>query len=237
MKYYVRDEVRDLPNRPEFLAYLNPAKTAIVSIDMHEGHLSEDPSCPCPVPPGRDVVEPINDFHRGARELGIKVIHVIGTVRKSGIDDRDAVVPGAWRITMPEYFGPIPGVDDYNLEGSKWTELRTEVGPNDEFVRTKKRLAAFHPTDLDFLLRQMGVETVVFTGITTDCCILNAAFDASNRAYRVIVPRDTTVAAEPDLKQAALSIVAIFLGIVVDSEDLLSVWREAVSRPAEALTV
>ncbi|PWQ88189.1 isochorismatase, partial [Enterococcus faecium] len=40
----------------DFAAWLDPRRTAVVSIDMHEGHLSEDPACPCPAPRGREIV-------------------------------------------------------------------------------------------------------------------------------------------------------------------------------------
>ena len=88
--------------------------------------------------------------------------------------------------------GKIPGADQHALQGSKWTELRTRIEPEDEIVETKKRLSIFHPTDLDFLLRNMGVRAVVFNGGFTDCCILNAAFDASNLDYRVVVAQKSS---------------------------------------------
>ena len=66
----------------------------------------------------------------------------------------------------------------------------TRVEPDDLIVETKKRLSVFYPTDLDFLLRNLGVRTVVLNGGFTDCCVLNAAFDASNHDYRVVVLRD-----------------------------------------------
>jgi nicotinamidase-related amidase len=223
MHYYVKNERREMPATPDFAAYFNRSETAIVSIDMHEGHLSELPECPCPAPRGREIVDAINDFHAAARDLGIPVIHVVSTLRPSGVDDIHGT-PAAWRMTMPEYFGPIPGADEHALEGSKWTELRTHVDPRDEFVRTKRRLSAFYPTDLDFMLRQMNVKTIVFTGINADCCVLNSSFEASNMNYRVVVPRDVVTGTLPDLEEAGFSIVSLFLGIVTDSSELLNAW-------------
>ncbi len=236
MKYYVRNEQRDVPRTPSFQMYFDPSETAIVSIDMHEGHLSESPDCPCPAPRGRQVIDAINDFHREARGLGIPVIHVVSALRPSGIDDVRGT-PAAWRITMPEYFGPIPGANEHGLEGTEWTNLRTEVDPRDEFVRTKRRLSAFYPTDLDFLLRQMGVKTIVFTGINADCCVLNSAFEASNMNYRVLVPRDVVAGTEPDLEEAGLSIISLFLGLVVDSRGLLDTWRASIGMKSDSAMV
>ena len=234
-KYYVYGEERAYPDTDDFAAYLDRTRTAVVSIDMHEGHLSESPDCPCPAPRGRMVVNAIDEFHDKARELGIPIVHVSSSLRRSGVDDLKGH-PAAWRTTMPEYFGPIPGAPGHCLEGSEWTNLRTRVDPRDERVINKKRLSAFYPTDLDFLLRQMNVRNIVFTGINTDCCVLNSSFDAANLNYRVIVPRDTTKGTNEELESASLAIVSLFLGIVTDTSDLIESWTRSKGRVAAVAT-
>jgi hypothetical protein len=61
MKAWVYNEEREL-DTAQFADYLNPATTAVVSIDMHRGHLDDSPDCPCPAPRARDVVAPIDSF-------------------------------------------------------------------------------------------------------------------------------------------------------------------------------
>jgi biuret amidohydrolase len=101
----------------------------------------------------------------------------------------------------------------------------TKVAPQDLMVDTKKRLSAFYPTDLDFLLRNLRAETVVLNGGFTDCCVLNTAFDASNRNYRVIVAQDLVRGTDEPLEAAALTMVSLHLGLVVDSVDLIAEWN------------
>jgi nicotinamidase-related amidase len=100
-----------------------------------------------------------------------------------------------------------------------------EVKPEDYIVSGKKRLSAFYPTDLELLLRNKRLETVVLTGAMTDCCVLNTAFDAANRDFRVVIPRDL-VRGTDSLQESALRIISLHLGIVVDSEELLGEWRK-----------
>jgi biuret amidohydrolase len=207
-----------------FEDYLDPARTAIVSIDMHRGHLDPSPQCPCPAPRAREIVAPIDAFHDGARALGIPVIHVRSVLRRGGVDDIHGI-SAAWRRTFPLYVGKIPNSDAHAIEGSPWTEFVTRVAPDDLVVETKKRLSAFYPTDLDFLLRNMRVDALVLNGGFTDCCILNAAFDASNRNYRVIVARDLVRGTDENLENAALTMVSLHLGLVADSADILGEWR------------
>jgi nicotinamidase-related amidase len=224
MKAYVYGEKRDLPGG--FETFGDRAHTAIVSIDMHEGHLADTPDCPCPAPRARDIVAPIDAFHDKARALGVPVIHVKTVLRKGGVDDIKGI-PSAWRLTFPLYVGDIPNAAEHAIEGSRWTDLVTRVEENDIVVDGKRRLSVFYPTDLDFLLRNMGVKTVVLDGGFTDCCVLNAAFDASNRNYRVVVLRDLVRGTNDDMEDAALKIVSLHLGLVMDSADILDAWRDA----------
>ena len=231
MQAYVYGEKRVLPGG--FEAFADRGRTAIVSIDMHEGHLADTPDCPCPAPRAREIVEPINAFHDEARALGVPIIHVKTVLRKGGVDDVRGI-PSAWRLTFPLYVGEIPNADEHAIEGSRWTNLVTRVEPQDLVVDSKKRLSVFYPTDLDFLLRNMDIRTVVLDGGFTDCCVLNAAFDASNRNYNVVVLRDLVRGTNTEMEDAGLKIVSLHLGLVMDSADLLDAWRDSAAVAAAA---
>ena len=228
---FVYGQRRPLPEDAAFESFLDPARTAVVSIDMHEGHLSEDADCPCPAPRAREIVAPIDRFHEASRARGLPIIHVRTVLRASGRDDIKGGV-SAWRLVFQLYVGEIPGADQHALQGSKWTELRTRIEPEDEIVETKKRLSIFHPTDLDFLLRNMGVRAVVFNGGFTDCCILNAAFDASNLDYRVVVAQNLVRGTNVEMEDAALKMMSLHMALVMGSSDILKAWD---ARGAKAL--
>jgi nicotinamidase-related amidase len=223
MYAYVYGEKRSLPHG--FEEFFDPRRTAVISIDMHRGHLEDSPDCPCPAPRAREIVEPINRFHAECRLLGVPVVHVETTLRKGGVDDVKGNV-AAWRRVFPLYVGPIPNADAHAIEGSSWTEFVTSVDrERDLLVTTKKRLSVFYPTDLEFLLRNLRKETVVLNGGFTDCCVLNAAFDASNRDFRVVVLRDLVRGTNPEMEEAALRIMSLHLGLVTDSAELVRAWR------------
>ena len=213
----------------EFADHLDPARSAIVSIDMHRGHLDDSPDCPCPAPRVRDLVAPIDGFHRAARRLGVPIIHVRSVLRRGGVDDVNGI-PSAWRRTFPLHVGAIPNSDAHAIEGSPWTEFVTAVEPDDLIVETKRRLSAFYPTDLDLLLRNLGTQTVVLNGGFADCCVLNTAFDAANRTYRVVVLQDLVRGTDPTLEEAAFAMISLHLGLVAQSADLLAEWRSRQGR-------
>lgn len=233
MRAFVYEKEREL-DAGQFADYLDPSTTAVISIDMHRGHLDDSPECPCPAPRARDVVAPIDAFHDEVRALGGRIVHVKSTLRPDGVDDIRGI-PAAWRRTFPLHVGPIPNADAHAIEGSPWTEWVTRVEPGDMRVENKRRLSAFYPTDLDFLLRNQRITTVVLDGGFTDCCVLNTAFDANNHNYRVIVLRDLVRGTDPQLEAAALTMVSLHLGLVMESRDLLAQWRD-VSRRSPSST-
>ena len=209
----------------DFDDYFVVSDTAVVEMDMCRGHLDEGPDVTCPCPRGREIISAVNQFNREARKIGIPIIHVHMVNRKRGVDD----VKGnkaAWRRVFPMTVGPIPNAEMHNIEGSKWCDFMVDIDEEDLTVDTKKRLSAFYPSDLEFLLRNMRKNTIVITGLMTDCCVLNTSFDGSNMGFKVLVPRDLTRGFNPEMEEAALKIVSLHLGLVVESGSLITKWRE-----------
>lgn len=221
MKAYFDSVEKEVPQELHSI-FLAPQDTAVITIDMHDGHLSTDPDCPCPSLRGREIIEPLNSFMEEARALGIPVIHVRSTLRKDGADEK--LYPSAWKLVFPITVGEIPNIAQHAIEGSRWTKMSIDVHDEDYLVTTKKRLSAFFPTDLELLLRNLGIRRVVLTGCMTDCCVINTAFDAANRDFRVIVPRDLT-RGSAHLEEPALRMISLHLGLVVNSQDLVNEWR------------
>src|SRR5258708_28184518 len=126
MRIFVYGQPRD--TEKGFEDYLDPAKTAVVSIDMHRGHLDRSPDCPCPAPRAREIVAPIDAFHDRVRALGIPIIHVRSILRRGGADDINGI-SAARRRTFPLYLGPSPNRDPHPIQRSPWPELATCVPP------------------------------------------------------------------------------------------------------------
>ena len=181
MKAYFDSIEKEVPEQLQQV-FLNRRDTAVITIDMHDGHLSTDPDCPCPSPRGREIIEPLNHFMNEARALGLPIIHVRSTLRKGGADEK--LFPSAWRMVFPVTVGEIPNIAEHAIEGTRWNRMSIDVHDEDYMVTTKKRLSAFYPTDLELLLRNLGIRRVVLTGCMTDCCVINTAFDAANRDFR-----------------------------------------------------
>lgn len=217
-----------LPTDEGFDRWLDPDKTAVVCIDMHRGHLGapEEGGATCPAPRARDSIPAHNLFHAACREIGIPIIMVQHWQRYGGIDDVHAKdsKPANWRLIYPLYWPPDPIMDEHSWEGTPWLELMVETDPRDLYVRTKKRLSGFYPTDLEFLLRKLAIENVVITGTFAEVCCLATAFDAADRDFRVTVPRDVVRGYSEEAENAAFLIMSLVIALVVDSPALLREW-------------
>jgi len=221
-----------------FDRWLDPEHTAVLEIDMHRGHVGEDDRLTLAVPRARARVPAHNRFQAECRRLGIPIIHVQHWQRHGGIDDlntRKHNRMANWRVLYYLYVEDNELMDEHSWEGTKWLDLITEEVEGDYYVRTKKRLSAFYPTDLEFLLRNMDVHNVVLTGTMTDACVLSTAFDAANRDFRVIVPRDIVAGYSEKSEHGALQVISLHLGLVVDAPALLAEYfaRRAMELPED----
>jgi nicotinamidase-related amidase len=79
---------------------------------------------------------------------------------------------------------------------------------SDDFNVIKRRYSGFYNTDLEVLLRSLGVDTVVVTGIITDGCVLMTSLDAHARDFYLRVVSDGTATTDDEAHQAALRILA-----------------------------
>jgi len=216
-----------LPSTEVFERWLDPEKTAIACIDMHRGHVGPEEELTLAAPRARAKIPAHNLFHSLARGIGIPVIHVQHWQRYGGIDDATSkhYNQGAnWRHLSELYLPPNPLMLEHSWEGTKWLDLMVEEAEGDYYVRTKKRLSAFYPTDFEFLLNQLDVKNLVITGTLTECCDLSTAFDAANRDFRVIIPRDVVAGSSAEAEHAALLIISLHLGLVVDALALVAEW-------------
>lgn len=89
------------------------------------------------------------------------------------------------------------------VPGTRGAEVIDELAPTDgEYRIVKPRFSAFMQTELDFMLRRLGVEHIVICGIQYPNCIRTTAYDGICFDYRVTVLTDATWGATPAICQA-----------------------------------
>lgn len=193
---------------------------AVIAVDMHRGHLDPDVATLPLMPPEKcdRVINNTEKFLKVIREKGIPVIHVVTAYR-----DSDEILSNPhWNEKNNEPGGTRKNISRHNIVGSAGTQIIPQLYDAQDYIVNKKRYSCFLDTGLDFILRQIGADTVILTGINTSSCVLCAAFEACNRDYKVYVVEDCCDSMDgEEFHEAAIMLIDRILGKVVESNELL----------------
>jgi biuret amidohydrolase len=201
---------------------LDPRATAVVAIDMHRGHLDPNvATLPLPADRCAAVVKRAAALFDDVRRLGVRVVHVVTEYR----DPDEIAANPFWKAIHDDPAKARKGILRHNLVGSPGTEIIAELhDARDVVVRGKKRYNPFQATDLDFVLRRrLGADTVILAGINTTTCVLCAAFEATNRDFRVVVAADAVDSMDgEDMHRFALQLMGAALGWPLTNSAILT---------------
>ncbi len=182
-------------------------QTAVIVIDVQRGGLSDTPSAGIPHMDGGDGrLTRIEALVEQARDVDVPVIFIQEVHKPDGRD-----------------FGrELDGTEGpHCLEGAPETELAIPPRP-DEYLIRKRRYSAFFATELDLVLRNLRVATVLLVGTLTDVCVHYTAADAHQLDYHVRVVTDCVGGSTREAHDAALrSIAYLQRDALVDSAAVL----------------
>jgi len=114
----------------------------------------------------------------------------------------------------------LPGVDKefelwppHAVVGTKGAEVINELKPEEgDHVVQKRRYSAFYETNLDRLLREFNIDTLVLVRLVTNICVQHTAADAFFRGYRIIVPEDCVEALTEEDQKTGIKYLKTFYG-------------------------
>ena len=215
---------------------LKPRDTAVVTIDMHRGHLDREvATMPAKPEDAQRVIARAREALDFARQIQVPVIHVVLVYRKLKNVGSEGMTNPFWKAlhaAQADTDRLTPGrrstVREHNLEGSPGTEIMPELYRDGDYViDNKKRLDCFYGTDLRQLLDALQVRNLLLMGINTNTCVLNTSFTAFNFDYRVVVLSDCVASMYgDDLHVLGLQNVARCLGWVITNEQLFAKLKE-----------
>ena len=221
---------------------IDPAKTAVLAIDTHRGHLDpEIATMPVAADVAAEVVESSRRLLAATRAAGVPTAFLVMHNRMIGGRSEYLRNPW-WRAIEEERESLTPElpstVKGHNLVGSPQTEVMPELAPteDDAVITSKHRLSSFIDTDLESWLRARGTETVLLIGINTNTCVQCAAFEAFNRDYAVVVVSDCVHSMYgDDLHEFGLDNVARCIGWVLSVDQVVEKLEQGTSqRPVES---
>ncbi len=195
-------------------------RPAVVTIDMHRGHL--DPAvATMPVPPGAEarVIRSNAAFLAAARAARVPVIHVLTQY----IDVGEIRMNPFWRTRADNPAATRKHVERHQLQNGPGCEIMPEIldSSYDITLDTKRRYDCFESTDLEFVLRARGANVLFFTGINTNSCVLATVVRANVRDFAAVVVEDCVDTMDgPELHEAGLSVIRTAFGWTMNSEQI-----------------
>lgn len=163
----------------------------------------------------REALPNIARLLPAARAAGVAVVHCLVHRRADGL--------GANHNAKLFAVG-ASGVDI--TPGSPGTQLAPEIDPrsSDLVLYRWHGIGPMGGTDLDAILRNLGVTTVVAVGVSVNVAITNLVMDAVNAAYQVVVPRDAVAGIPAGYATAVIDNTLSLLATVTTTDELLDTW-------------
>jgi nicotinamidase-related amidase len=113
------------------------------------------------------------------------------------------------------------------LPGSPAARLVAALGPEarDYVVERLHGISPFHGTELDAILRSLGVRTVMATGVSLNVALLGLTIEAVNCGYQVVLPLDATAGTPPEYVTLLVEHTLRLLATVTTAAAIAAVWR------------
>jgi len=168
---------------------VDPRTTAVVLIEFQNDFASEGGALHGAVADSMAATDMIDNAKKvadAARASGATVIHA-----------PISFANGYKEITGSPY-GILKGVVDSNafVQGEWGAAIVDDLAPHEDdiVVEGKRGLDTFASTNLDFILRSKGIETVAIGGFLTNCCVESTMRSAYERGYEVVTLTDCVAA-------------------------------------------
>ncbi len=197
---------------------VRPERCAVVTSEVQNGVVGERSALPELAAAARPMVEAAGRLCTLARAAGVSVVHCTAARRADGRGSNDNA-----RLFAGVRKSPVA-----LLPGSPETTVVPELGPEpSDIVLTRLHgLSPMAGTDLDPVLRNLGVTTVVVAGVSLNIAITNLVMDAVNAGYQVVVPRDAVHGFPAEYAEALLANTISLLATVTTVDELAAAWGD-----------
>ena len=195
---------------------LEPAHTALVMNECQRGIVGDQSVLPELAQAAAAIVPNVARLAAAGRRAGVTVVHTIAVRRADG---RGSNVNA--RLFMATRRSPRP-----MLPGSPAAAVMPEIGVADTDIVVPRMHGGspMHGTELDAVLRNLGVRTIVAAGVSVNVALTNLVFDAVNAAYQVVVPRDAVAGLPAAYVDAVFEHTLSLLATVVPTADVVAAW-------------
>jgi nicotinamidase-related amidase len=197
-----------------------PAHTAVVTMEMERGVVGDLATIDELAKAARHhgLNDAVSRVVRAGRVAGVRIVHCVAEWRadRAGTSINTPLVAALAKNSRQI------------LAGSPAVELVAGLGPEptDLVSRRHHGLTPFTGTDLDALLRNCGVTTVIATGVSLNVGVLGLCLSAADLGYRVIVPTDAVVGVPPHYGAEVLHHTLATIATLTTTDEIIDSWGQ-----------
>lgn len=202
----------------DLAALVDPSHTAVVTSEVQNGVVGERSVLPALADAAAvEMLPALERLLPAARTAGVQVVHCTAYRRADGKGANHNA-----RLFLGVRKSPVA-----LLPGTAEVEVVPTLGPEpDDLVLTRTHgLDPMCGTDLDPVLRNLGVRTLVVTGVSVNVAVTNLVMDAVNRGYDVVLPRDAVCGLPREYADAMIDNTLALLAVVTTTDELIRIWE------------
>jgi nicotinamidase-related amidase len=199
--------------RPE--VSLAPEHTALVVVECQEGTVGAGSALPDLAASAAPILPVIARVARAARKAGTRVVHLTYVPAFGGLSTNQAT-------PLQQAIGPMNAGWTAESGGNVVGEIGVE--PGDLVLSRHSGMSPTHNTELFAVLRNIGVRTVVLTGVSLNVAIPSATTELGDEGFSVVIPRDAVAGTPPEHGQSMLRYTLRFLATITTSDDVIAAW-------------
>ncbi|NMC61327.1 MAG: cysteine hydrolase [Candidatus Methanofastidiosa archaeon] len=142
----------------------------------------------------REIIEPIREISAFFRKQNFPVIYICDSHLKNF--DKEIEILG-----------------EHAIDGTEGAKIINDIAPEEgDFIIKKRKYSGFYGTELDELMREMGIRNLVFTGLLTSLSIRHTAADAYYRSYKCIMLTNACCDIKKDLHLKSILYIRDYYG-------------------------
>ncbi|HMJ77793.1 MAG TPA: cysteine hydrolase [Iamia sp.] len=192
-------------------------RCAVVTSEIQSGVVGSRSALPDLAAAAGPMITAVARLCAAARSADVVVVHGTAARRADGRGSN----------TNARLFAGVRKSPVALLPGSPEATVVPELGPEpSDIVLTRLHgLSPMAGTDLDAVLRNLGVTTIVVTGVSVNIAVTNLVMDAVNAGYQVVVPRDGVTGIPQAYADAVLDGTVALLATLTTVDEIIAAWK------------
>lgn len=205
--------------QPRLQDLLNPATTALVTQECQGGVIGPQAGLPMLAEEARrETIPNIARLLDTARAGGVTVVHCLIQKRP---DNRGSNTNARLFMAGKSFAADL-------TPGSPGASVLPELGqaPSDIVLTRLHGVGPMTGTDLDSVLRNLNIRTIVGVGVSVNIAISNFVMDAVNRSYQFVLPRDAVSGYPREYAESVIDNTLALLATVTTTDEVVQAWKE-----------